>query len=102
MKVYNEETYLSQFGEILNDQTFADEGITKVFKFNNFVDAFAFMTKVAFLAEKHDHHPDWSNVYNTVNIRLNTHSAGGLTIKDIDLAKEIDLIQKQLNRSVYA
>lgn len=59
------------------------------FIFNNFSQAFAFMTQVAILAEKADHHPDWSNSYNKVIIRLTTHDAGGLTTKDFQLASEI-------------
>jgi len=66
--------------------------ITREFKFGNFSEAFAFMTRVAFLAETANHHPDWSNSYNTVTISLTTHSAGGLTDRDIDLAKKIDTL----------
>ena len=67
--------------------------ITKTFKFSNFVEAFGFMTKVALLSEKHNHHPFWTNVYNSVTIELNTHDAGGIvTDKDRALAKAIDLI----------
>ncbi|MFN6090390.1 MAG: 4a-hydroxytetrahydrobiopterin dehydratase [Cyclobacteriaceae bacterium] len=67
--------------------------LTKTFKFSNFVEAFGFMTKVALLAEKHNHHPFWTNVYNSVTIELNTHDAGGIvTDKDRALAKAIDLI----------
>ncbi len=63
------------------------------FKFNNFIDAFAFMTKVAFAAEKLNHHPNWSNVYNQVDIVLTTHDAGNMvTEKDWQLAKKIDEI----------
>ncbi|HEY8595866.1 MAG TPA: 4a-hydroxytetrahydrobiopterin dehydratase [Devosiaceae bacterium] len=64
--------------------------ISRQEKFGDFSEAFAFMTKVAILAEKLDHHPDWSNSYNKVSITLSTHSAGGLTEKDIALAREID------------
>jgi 4a-hydroxytetrahydrobiopterin dehydratase len=65
--------------------------LSQTFKFKNFVDAFAFMTKVAFLAEKHNHHPNWSNVYNTVTINLTTHDAGNVvTDKDTALAEAID------------
>ncbi len=61
------------------------------FAFENFVQAFAFMTEVAFHAEKQGHHPNWSNVYNTVEFALNTHDAGGkVTDKDRKLAKAID------------
>jgi 4a-hydroxytetrahydrobiopterin dehydratase len=59
-------------------------------KFRDFAQAFAFMAEVALRAEKLDHHPDWSNVYNRVHIRLSTHDAGGLTGLDFDLARMID------------
>jgi 4a-hydroxytetrahydrobiopterin dehydratase len=63
------------------------------FKFKNFIDAFAFMTKVAFAAEKLNHHPNWSNVYNQVDIVLTTHDAGNkVTEKDWQLAKKINEI----------
>ena len=59
------------------------------FVFKDFITAFSFMTKVATEAEKRQHHPDWSNVYNRVKIGLSTHEAGGVTIKDIEIAKHI-------------
>jgi 4a-hydroxytetrahydrobiopterin dehydratase len=63
----------------------------KEFKFKNFIEAFAFMTKVAFLAEKENHHPNWRNVYNKVMISLNTHDDGDtVTAKDIKLSELID------------
>jgi 4a-hydroxytetrahydrobiopterin dehydratase len=63
----------------------------KKFSFSNFIDAFSFMTKVAIIAEKLNHHPNWSNVYNTVEISLSTHDAGDIvTEKDYELAKAID------------
>lgn len=63
------------------------------FKFKNFIQAFSFMTEVAFHAEKQGHHPDWSNIYNEVSFALNTHDAGGtVTEKDRKLAKTIDAI----------
>ena len=61
-------------------------------KFSNFIAAFSFMTKVAMLAEKANHHPEWSNVYNRVTIDLVTHEAGGITEKDFDLANAISKI----------
>lgn len=65
--------------------------LKRSFKFKNFIDAFAFMTKVAFAAEKLNHHPNWSNVYNQVDIVLTTHDAGNtVTEKDWQLAKKID------------
>lgn len=68
------------------------DGISRTFSFTSFVDAFGFMTRVALLAEKADHHPEWSNVYNRVHIMLTTHDAGGLSQRDIDLAKAIDAL----------
>jgi 4a-hydroxytetrahydrobiopterin dehydratase len=70
-----------------------DEGeraIRRDFRFADFAAAFAFMTRTAIAAEKADHHPDWSNSWNKVAVALSTHSAGGVTGKDIDLAKAMD------------
>jgi 4a-hydroxytetrahydrobiopterin dehydratase len=68
-----------------------DNQLYRQFVFNNFMDAFAFMTKVAMLAEKANHHPTWSNTWNRVEIWLSTHDAGNVvTDKDIDLSKAID------------
>ena len=65
--------------------------LKRTFKFTDFIQAFSFMTKVAFIAEKMNHHPNWSNVYNTVEIKLNTHDAGNtVTEKDRKLAAAID------------
>jgi 4a-hydroxytetrahydrobiopterin dehydratase len=66
-----------------------DNNLVRELRFANFVEAFAFMTSVALVAERMNHHPDWSNVYNTVKIRLSTHDAGGVTEKDYELAKAI-------------
>ncbi len=66
------------------------DAIFKSFVFRDFTEAFGFMTKVALKAEKMNHHPEWSNVYKTVDITLTTHDAGGLTELDIKLAKAID------------
>ena len=70
------------------------DAIAKSFKFADFNAAFAFMTKVALMAEKSDHHPEWSNVWNKVDIVLSTHDAGGVTEKDIALAKFIEQAAK--------
>ncbi len=67
-------------------------GIGRRFRFADFSAAFAFMTRVAMEAEKADHHPEWSNVWNKVDILLSTHSDGGVTAKDIALAGKIDAI----------
>jgi 4a-hydroxytetrahydrobiopterin dehydratase len=76
----------------LDGWTLADDGksIRRRFEFGNFSEAFAFMTRAALAAEKLDHHPDWSNVYKTVDVTLNTHDAGGLTELDFKLAASMD------------
>lgn len=66
--------------------------IERRFRFADFSEAFAFMTRVALLAETQDHHPEWSNVYNRVEITLTTHDAKGLSIRDVKLAKAIDAL----------
>ena len=76
----------------LEGWTLASNGgsISRTFTFKNFSEAFAFMTRSALAAEKLDHHPDWSNVYKTVEVKLNTHDAGGLTALDFELAKRMN------------
>jgi 4a-hydroxytetrahydrobiopterin dehydratase len=66
------------------------DAIEREFRFKDFNAAFGFMTRVALFAEKHDHHPEWTNVYNRVAITLATHDAGGVTEKDVALAHFID------------
>jgi 4a-hydroxytetrahydrobiopterin dehydratase len=68
------------------------DAIQRSFRFGNFVEAFGFMTQVALLAEKADHHPEWSNVYNRVEIELTTHDADGLSARDVALAKAINAL----------
>ena len=68
------------------------DAIGKVFRFADFNAAFGFMTRVALLADKMDHHPEWSNVYNRVEVLLTTHDAGGVTEKDLTLARFIDAV----------
>ena len=72
--------------------TFTDEAIEKTFEFSDFKKAFSFMTEIAFHAEVHDHHPEWTNCYHWVHIKLSTHSHSGVTEKDIALAKIIDRV----------
>lgn len=68
-----------------------NNSLKRIFKFKDFIEAWSFMTKVAMVAEKMGHHPEWSNVYNTVNITLTTHDKGNtITDKDRELAKKID------------
>ena len=66
------------------------DAITKKFEFENFNEAFGFMTRVALLADKMDHHPEWFNVYNKVEVTLSTHDAGGVTDNDIKMAKAME------------
>lgn len=66
------------------------KGISRSFKFKTFSQAFGFMTRCALAAEKADHHPEWSNVYNKVDVRLTSHDVGGLSQRDVELARRID------------
>ena len=66
------------------------DAIAKSFKFKSFIEAFGFMTRVALHAEKMDHHPEWFNVYGRVEILLSTHDAGGVTERDLELARRIE------------
>jgi 4a-hydroxytetrahydrobiopterin dehydratase len=79
------------------NETPEHEAITRTLKFKDFNEAFGFMTRVALVAEKHDHHPEWRNVYNTVEVTLTTHDAGGVTARDIDLARAMDAIAAPLS-----
>lgn len=80
--------------------TLAKDGnaIARTFEFRNFSEAFGFMARSALAAEKLDHHPDWSNVYKTVVVTLNTHDAGGLTELDFKLAKKMDGFARALGQ----
>ena len=66
--------------------------LRRLFTFSDFTEAFAFMTRVALIAEKRDHHPEWFNVYNRVEITLTTHDAGGLSLRDVKMARKIDAL----------
>jgi len=72
--------------------TVEGEQLRRTFRFHNFSEAFAFMTRVALLAETQDHHPEWFNVWNRVDIALTTHDAGGLSARDVRLALAIDAL----------
>jgi 4a-hydroxytetrahydrobiopterin dehydratase len=72
------------------------EAITRTFTFKDFNQAFGFMARVALVAEKNDHHPEWRNVYKTVDVVLATHDAGGVTARDIELAKAMNAFAAQL------
>jgi 4a-hydroxytetrahydrobiopterin dehydratase len=78
----------------LSGWTLREDGlaISRDFKFADFSEAFGFMARVALHAEKSDHHPEWSNVYNRVHITLTTHDAGGLSQRDVKMARAIDAL----------
>lgn len=80
---------------IENGWTVGETAVEKTFHFDDFNEAFGFMTRAAMWAEKWDHHPDWSNSYRTVTVRLTTHSAKGLTVKDVKLAAKMDALAAQ-------
>ena len=71
------------------------DAMRKTFKFSNFVEAFGFMTRAALWAEKWNHHPEWSNVYNRVEVTLTTHDVGGLSALDVKLARKMDGLTQQ-------
>ena len=76
-----------------------DNSLQRTFRFRDFVEAWAFMTEIAFHAERLRHHPNWSNVYNSVEIKLNTHDAGSVvTAKDHELAAAIDGVFKRFEK----
>lgn len=85
MNIITEETVQPMLAQ-LEGWAWVDGGIEKTYTFRDFTTAFGWMVSAAILAEKHNHHPEWSNVYNRVSVRLTTHDAGGLTDKDIGLA----------------
>ena len=90
LKHLNKEEILQSMKDIHNEWVLVDKSIRREFVFKNFVEAFSFMTKVALIAEKADHHPNWENDYNKVIIQLSTHEVNGLTERDFELAREID------------
>ncbi len=93
MESYSQDVVETSLKELNNDSenlwSVKEEKLNREFKFPNFILAFGFMTQVAILAEKADHHPEWSNVYNSVVINLTTHDAGGISKKDFELAQKI-------------
>jgi len=79
-----------EVAENLDGWTGGDDFITRVFKFDDFAAAFGFMSEIAIHAQAMDHHPEWFNVYNRVDVTLTTHDAGGVTDKDVALAKAME------------
>jgi 4a-hydroxytetrahydrobiopterin dehydratase len=92
MKKLNQVEIVENMSLLDNEWVHEDDCITREYIFDDFITAFGFMTSVAILAEKSDHHPDWQNSYNKVTISLSTHDAGGLTARDFDLASKLDLL----------
>ena len=92
MKTLTEQEVAIFLKENLKDWTFEKNTIFRDFKFKTFIEAFSFMTAIAFEAEKLNHHPDWSNSYNKVKIVLTNHEAGGVTQLDFKLAEIIDRV----------
>ncbi len=74
----------------LSGWTGGPDFITKVYRFEDFAEAFGWMSRIAIIAEKMDHHPEWFNVYNRVDVTLTTHDAGGVTARDVALAEAME------------
>lgn len=91
MKIYNQQESAVLLKD-LKHWAFDDNAIVKNFKFKNFSESLSFIVQLGLLAEKANHHPEILNVYNKVQIKLSTHDAGGVTDKDFELAKSVDLI----------
>jgi len=87
-----DETTRNALAAELPGWTLDGEHLKRTFKFKDFNEAWGFMNRVALLAEAQDHHPEWFNVYNKVDIALTTHDAGGLSARDVRLAKAIDAL----------
>ncbi len=87
------ETQISEAVASLEGWELRDGKLHREFKFNNFVEAWGFMSRIALLAEKMNHHPEWFNVWNTVRIDLSTHEVGGLSNFDVELAKNINALR---------
>lgn len=83
---------IDDFLETHDEWAMTGDALQRTFTFRNFREAFGFMTEAALVAERSNHHPDWSNVYNRVKVRLTTHDAGGISAKDFELARQMELI----------
>ena len=95
MQLYNVSECQMKLKELHLEWKLDDNGIEKEFRFQNFVKAFEFMAQVAVVAEDKKHHPEWTNVYNNVQVRLTTHDSGGVTDKDFDLALAMEQILRK-------
>ncbi len=87
--------FKSDFGPC-HTQVKGRDAIERTYKFKDFNEAFGFMSRVAMYAEKHSHHPEWFNVYNTVRVTMSTHDCGGLSLNDIEMAKFMDIVAEDL------
>ena len=98
MKKLDPQTLAEQLAQLTHWRYDADRGglIQRDFVFADFSEAFGFMTQVALLAEKRNHHPEWSNVYNRVSVTLTSHDVQGLSSRDMDLARLIDQVYSRL------
>jgi 4a-hydroxytetrahydrobiopterin dehydratase len=92
MILLNEQEIKSKLSTIDKSWSISDKNIKRTFVFKDFIEAFSFMTSVAIISEKLNHHPNWENVYNKVTITLSTHDAGGLTDLDFKLALAVDTV----------
>jgi 4a-hydroxytetrahydrobiopterin dehydratase len=92
MVLLNNQEVESKLNSISKEWVLNDNCIQRTLVFKDFVEAFSFMTSAAILSEKLNHHPNWKNVYNKVDITLSTHDAGGLTDLDFKLAKAMDVV----------
>ncbi len=90
----DKENELKKLGESNWNYLKERDAIAKKFEFENFIEAFAWMTKVALYSEKICHHPEWFNVYKTVQVVLTTHDCGGLSDSDVNMAKQMDFLAK--------
>jgi 4a-hydroxytetrahydrobiopterin dehydratase len=94
-KAAHDEATISRRLESLSGWSVQDGQLHREFKFASFPEAFAFMTRVALIAEKMDHHPDWSNSYDKVVVNLSSHDVGGISERDFRLAAAIDTLQSR-------
>ncbi len=85
-------TEIDEFLNTHTDWSVADNTLQRTYSFRNFREAFGFMAEAALVAERSNHHPEWSNVYNRVVVHLRTHDAGGISAKDFELARQMELI----------
>lgn len=95
MEKLNEQEIQVKIKEMVPSWMAKGKFLHKEFVFKNFIEAFSFMSAVALVAEKSNHHPNWKNAYNKVTFALNSHDADGITTKDFDLAKAIDKIAEK-------